>query len=336
MKAILWPYRFKDMDVSWSRQVRWIVTALQKRGWTVIRHGEFLCAGLEELPVYNCYKDRDADLCIYNHADAGELGKNALSAKLNWFFKPTVPDNLHCTLDRLGYGPFSEPTFNKPDLSAVSDVQVEEFFKTQVAGWVENACTKYGEAYRGAKANISQRDYWLVLGQCQGDTVVTRMSFGNHAHKLQQVVGALLQYSDNPVVVKLHPYMDGRAAKDDKYSESVQKTLEKLGGRVFVYRGQSNIHQFIRGARAVLLENSGAGFEAMMHGKPIICWGWPEYHWTSFALRLLPQLPLALKLDWFNRTEQDRYLCWYMDHYCIKDEASTDHRVEELLKCQSP
>lgn len=335
MKAVLWPYRFKDMMQSWGRQVRWVVAALQARGVTVLRHHEVLCPGLEDLQVYNLYKDRDADLVIYNHADAGELDQNCLPAKHNWFLKPTVPDNLQCTLDTLGYGPFSEPTLKRPDFESVTDAEVQAFFDTKVKAWLESKITKWADAYKPQPVKLDFEGYWLVLGQCQGDTVVTRMSFGNHADKLAQVVGALLKYSERPVVVKLHPYMDGREAKDDKFSAAYQARLERMGPRVKVFRGISSIHDFLPGAHAVLLENSGSGFEAMMHHKPIICWGWPEYHWTSYSLRLLPELAMALKLQWFNAGAQDRFLCWYMNHYCFSDETSADRRVEELLKCRS-
>ena len=332
MKAILWPYRFKNMLTDWSRQIRWIVDALQKNNWTVIRHHEFLCTGLEDLPVYNLYKDVDADLTIYNHADLGEITEKCLQSKLNWFMKPTVPDNLQCTLDQFGYGPYSSITFDKPRFDDITDQELIEFFNTKVKAWVASRITKWAGAFKTEKVQVPQRDFILVLGQCDGDTVVTKMSFGSHVRKLEQIVAALVTYSKQPIVVKLHPYMDGRDAKDDKYSAAVQAKLEKIHGRVFVYRGQSSIHQFLPHAKVVMLENSGAGFETMMHGKPIISWGWPEYHWVTYPLRLLPELPKALSLDWFNKEAQDKFLYWYMIKYCFYDAESGLRRVQELLK----
>ena len=332
MKAVLWPYRFKNMHADWSRHLRWVTSALQKFGWTVVRHHELLCTGLEDLSVYNLYKDTDADLTIYNHADLGEIGESCLKSKMNWFLKPTVPDNLQCTLDTLGYGPYSSITFDKPGYLDVTNQELIEFFSTKVKTWVDSRVTKWVDAFKMEKVQIAQRDYVLVLGQCDGDTVVTRMSFGSHVRKLEQLVRALVTYTKSPIVVKLHPYMDGRQPKDDKFSATVQSVLEKINARVFVYRGQTSMHQFLPHAKVVLLENSGAGFEVMMHGKPIISWGWPEYHWVTYALKVLPELSKALDLAWFNKEAQDKFLCWYMLKYCFFDAESGIRRVKELLK----
>ena len=171
-----------------------------------------------------------------------------------------------------------------------------------------------------------------MLGQCDGDEVVTRHDFGSYVTKLEQVVRELARVDpERDIVVKLHPYMDGEFAKDNVFSNSIKQKLSVISPKVRVYTGKSNIHNFIRNARCVLMANSGAGFEALMHHKPIIAWGFPEYHHVCYDLRHLASLMQAIKLDWHDPKKSDQFLCWYMEKYCFYDLPSCERRVKELL-----
>lgn len=332
MRAIIWGYKYDNMQLGWCKQLVWVAKALQANGVDVCRHSKLKCNGLEDTPVWNPNVD-SCDICIYNHADISHLTGDILQVKQNWFFKPTVPDEFHTTIDELGFGPYSSITYKKPDYESMPDAKVDEFFNTQVASWVKNRKTKWGKFFKSTEEIIPYKDYYLVLGQCSGDEVVTRHDFGSYAVKLEQVIRELVRIDIvRDVVVKLHPYMDGEFAKDNKYSTEIKQRLTTISPRVHVYTGKSNVHEFIRNARCVLLANSGAGFEAMMQHKPIISWGYPEYHWTTYDLRHLASLIVALKLDWFDVKKQDKFLCWYMEKYCFFDQASANNRIKELLK----
>ena len=332
MKAIIWGYKYDNMRVGWYLQLGWAVRALQANGVQVFLHKNLKCLGLEKIPIWNPATDK-CDICIYNHTDVSCLVGDILQVKCNWFFKPTVPDEFHTTLDSLGYGPFSTITYEKPNFESVPDATVEQFFNTKVAAWIKNRETKWGKHFQSTEEVVPFKDYYLVLGQCAGDSVVTVHDFGSYVTKLEQVIRELARVDSNrDIVVKLHPYMDGEFAKDNKFSTSVKQTLEKISPRVQVYTGKINVHEFIKNARCVLLANSGAGFEAMMHHKPIISWGYPEYHWTTYDLRHLASLILAVKLDWFDVKKQDKFLYWYMEKYCFYDQETANNRVKELLK----
>ena len=335
MKAILWHYRFDDMKASWRTQIKWIVNALHDEGFEVKKTDRFRCYGLD-IPIYDHKIDRDADLCIYNHTDESYIIGNVLPAKKNWFFKPTVPDTVHTTLDEMGFGPYSPITYNKPPYENVTQVQVNEFFKGRVKTWVENKLNKWGKMMQVEDVEIPYDDYYLILGQCGGDSVVTHYDFGHYFTKLEQVAKELSRVDDRPIIVKLHPYTDGEdkpkgTYKDNKFSLGLKERLEKIKN-VRVYLGKVNIHNFIPKARCVLLANSGAGFEVMMHRKPIISWGFPEYHWVTYDLRHLAELHRAIKLDWFDADAQDKFMYWYMEKYCFFDQATANRRVKELIR----
>jgi hypothetical protein len=250
--------------------------------------------------------------------------------KQNWFFKPTVPDKLHSTLDILGYGPYSSITYKKPDFEDISQEDVDTFFSTQVEGWIKSKTCKWGNKLSKEKV-IKESDYYLVLGQCGGDSVVTQYDFGHYFTKLEQVVKELTRVGNRPVVVKLHPYTDGEGANDTTFSVSIKQKLEAISPKVKVYLGKINIHSFIEKAYCVFLANSGAGFEVMMHHKPMITWGYPEYHWVTYDLRHLADIHMAIRLDWFDKDKQDKFLYWYMEKYCFYNQETSDRRVQEML-----
>lgn len=332
MKAILWNYRFADFKDSWRLQLIWAVNSLIKYGVEVKKHKDLICRGLEHLELYNPLTDNPSDIVLYNHTDNAHIIGNVVKSKVNWFFKPTVPDEWHTTLDELGYGPFSTITYQKPDFENVSDVEVNKFFETKVAEWKNLRKTKYGNYFKATEIDITDKDYFLVLGQCGGDEVVSKFDFGNYFSRLESIVKELVRISDRKIIVKLHPYTDGKDEKNTLYSTELKIRFEKISDKIKVFTGHSNVQNFIKNCYCVLLSNSGAGFEAMMYGKPIIAWGFPEYRWISYDLRHLMDLINAIDLNWFNLQKQRKFLYWYMEKYCFYDQKTTDTRVEELLK----
>lgn len=326
-KLLFWPYRFQDMKEGWREQTLWLANSFKKQGYNILRHKNFICRGLQAR-VYEPERDRNSiHTVVYNHTDKTRLIGNIVPSQQNIFFKPTVPTPRHTTIDPLGYGPFSSITFYEPDYKTVFGE--EEFFETKVQRWIQTRSSKWAK-YQSHEVDIPHDGYYLVLGQCGGDSVVTEYDFGGYWMKLKSIVRELLRVGDREVVVKLHPYTDGKDATDDKFSAQKQRELAALGDQVSVYRGKSDIHSFLRGAHCVLLANSGAGIEAMMHHKPIIAWGHPEYHWTSYDLRHLAELQTALNLRWFNQQLQDKWLYWYCEKYCFYNQETCDYRVAQI------
>ncbi len=331
MKAILWGYKYNNMRQSWTQQMNWLVDALRNNKVEVYKHSNFICKNLKEIKIYNPVTDKDFDICIYNHCDISHIVGDVIKVKRTWFFKPTVPDEFHTTLDTLGYGPYSSITYDKPNFKKVNKIDVDTFFKIKVNNWIKNKDTKWGSYFENKETEIEYKDYFLVLGQYFGDEVVTRHDFGNYFSKLANIVKELSRVTDKLIVVKLHPYMDGEYATHNKLSLSVKEKLEAIDSKVKVFIGKNNIHNFIENSSCVLLANSGSGFEVMMHQKPIITWGYPEYHWVTYDLRHLADLGRAIKLDWFNKEEQNKFLYWYMEKYCFYNQETANRRVKEML-----
>jgi len=327
VKAILWGYSYNDMKKSWSKQMCWLAEALRQNGCEIIKK-DMKCDGLEARE-YDCKKDNPCDIAVYNHIDISNLTGNVVKADHSWFFKPTVPDDVHTTLDPIGYGPFSSVSFDKPDFESVNSAKVKTFYETKVKDWVEKGTTKWGSF--SEKPDIDFIDYWLVLGQCGGDSVNTRHDFGDYFTKLKQVVTELARIDERQIIVKLHPYTDGKDATDTIFSDNLAKQISAISPKVKVYTGKIGIHSLIENCRAVILGNSGAGYEAMMHHKPIIAWGKPEYKWIAYDLQYLADMVRAIKLDWFDADKQDKFLYWHLEKYCYYDQETCNRRVKELL-----
>ena len=332
MKAVLWNYRFENMKETWYRQVLWLVNSLNKQGIDVKKHKGFICRNTENLKLYNHNIDNPCDIVIYNHADMSHLTGNIVNSKVNWFLKPTVPEQGYTTLDTLGYGPYSSITYHRPPYRQETIFDVDKFYNTKVKKWKEDKSTKWGKYFENKETTVDYKDYILVLGQCGGDEVVTRHDFGVYFSKLESVVKELARITNELIIVKLHPYTDGKDATDFRFSKEIAKRLIKYGKNIKVYLGKSNVHNFIENAKCVFLANSGAGFEVMMHDKPIIAWGYPEYHWVAYDLRHLCDIKRALSLEWFNKEHQRKFLYWYLEKYCYYDQNSCDRRVKELYE----
>jgi hypothetical protein len=329
MKAIIWGYKYDNMRETWYQQMNWVSNSLRKEGVDVVMHDKFKCRGLDSLPRYDFKKD-NCDICIYNHTDISHIIGNVIPVKENWFFKPTVPDEFHTTLDKIGYGAYSSVGYIKPDFESLNKEDTDIFFNTKVKNWIDNKATKWGKRFDNGEQEVEYDNYYLVLGQCGGDEVVTRHDFGHYFTKLEQIVRELSRIDNKLIVVKLHPYTDGEFAKDFNFSMALKSKLEMIDQKVKVFIGKSNVHNFIDKAYCILLANSGAGFEVMMHRKPMITWGFPEYHWITYDLRHLADLRRAVKLDWFKSEKQDMFLYWYMEKYCFYNQETCDRRVREL------
>jgi len=75
------------------------------------------------------------------------------------------------------------------------------------------------------------------------------------------------------VVFKLHPDMEFPDVA------AAVRARAASGRHVFLVDG--NIHALIAASEAVVVISSGVGFEALIHGKPVVTLGNPDYRWVT-------------------------------------------------------
>lgn len=87
---------------------------------------------------------------------------------------------------------------------------------------------------------------------------------------VEETLAAILKWATNanvPVAVKGHPINPGSMA-------ACEKLVAESATGIWV---QGNIHDLIEQCQATYIVNSGVGMEAMLHHKPVVCFGRADY-----------------------------------------------------------
>jgi capsule polysaccharide export protein KpsC/LpsZ len=118
-------------------------------------------------------------------------------------------------------------------------------------------------------------------------------------------------HGSNTVVVKGHPVNPGSM-------EPLRRIIAQSEfGYATRYLDNVSIHDCLRGTKLVVMVNSGVGFEAMLHEKPIVIFGNAEY--SSVVSQALPSIESFNKarqqalygkkhyVEWLNKFMQSAY-----------------------------
>lgn len=335
-KILLYPYKYNVILNDWDFRYRWISDALKEKGYEVFIHDDLDI----DLDCDRISKEKSKEIsftaCIFNHCDLAEVKTFPQKRENDFFLKPTTPDSSQTTLDELGYGSYSSITYEKPDHEIIPSDIVDNFFCTKVKSWITQNQSKWGQHHFETRGNLEIENYLLVLGQCGGDSVVNRQDFGGYFEKLKKICKELSLIQNDHIIVKLHPYTNGKGSKrgqfDRDIASSLKIELESYSKKIRVDTGFRSIHDYLPNAKCVILGNSGAGFEAMMYSKPIISFCFPEYHWVTYDLRKTCDLHRAIETkSWFDPDLSDKFLYWYMVEYCFYDKESARRRLDNLL-----
>jgi len=257
-------------------------------------------------------------LNIWNHTDLTKIPhQEAL------IVKPTAPTSKHFVIDDLGYANSSCLAFNEP-----FEVEMREWVDTDhnaIKALIETKANKWDDSaiLKWRKPKNVPRNHTLVIGQMPKDETVEGFGFGGHIRKLDLIVERLVKETDYPIVVKMHPKLQKRDRLIEKW---------RTWG-VDVREGFESIHDILPRTRVAIIDNSTAGIECLMHSVPIISYGWPEYHWVTKKLQVLPQLPRLVKdLSWYQKEYADNFISWYIHEYLCYDVNSTERRLKEILE----
>jgi len=137
-----------------------------------------------------------------------------------------------------------------------------------IALWRGSGLSKYNHA-REYDGPLPDR-YILVVDQCHGDLSVA-MGLGDGPCFAAMLQSALQDWPDHDVLVKVHP--DVRTHRKTGWLRKAALDHPRI--RVIDY-GCHPV-RLIRGASAVYTVTSLIGFEALMHGRAVHCFGMPFY-----------------------------------------------------------
>lgn len=136
--------------------------------------------------------------------------------------------------------------------------------------------------------------------------------------------------TENHVVFKMHPHntmdIDLRMAVDNAASQSR-----------YIHRAEGNIHELIKRSSGLFVINSGVGFEALVHGKPVCTFGTSDYNLCTHNadLRRLDEARnfiYSYREEW-KRTAYKFVYYYHTKHaYDVRFPEDCKQRLTEYLK----
>lgn len=256
----------------------------------------------------------EADFCIYAHKTRREV------PHANLFYKEMHMRGLF-TVDDQGWGADHSRLLTPPDLSAVSTSDAERFCRSMRAEFLTNGRSKFDQpAMNDIPPQV--KPYFFAPLQMPGDDVIMYHS----PITVPQYVALLSQWAEQRgrhVVFKLHP--------GQMPAEVVEEIKKWTASSSNVFLMNENVHSLISGAHAVLVINSGVGFESLIHGKPVVTLGACDYQWVTFRGTVSD---LDAAWEWGNafsdhdRLQGFRFIHYYYHHHAYLTSEATRVRVK--------
>lgn len=258
----------------------------------------------------------EADFHIYAHKTRRDVPYG------NLFYKEMYMRGLF-TVDNQGWGADHSQWHMPPDLSAVSAGDAEGFCRSMRTDFLNTGRSKHDQPpVRTIPSDL--KPYFFAPLQMPGDHVIR-----NHSPiTVIQYISALSQWADlrrRNVVFKLHP---GQPAE-------VEQAARKAGAASpYVFLLNENVHSLISAAHAVIVINSGVGFETLIHGKPVITLGACDYQWTTFRATVFDLDAAWDFADAFSAEQQlqgFRFIHYYYHQHAYLNSEETRTSVKSRL-----
>ncbi len=210
----------------------------------------------------------EADFRIYAHKTRRDVPYG------NLFYKEMYMRGLF-TVDNQGWGADHSQWRTPPDLSSVSASDAEGFCRSMRADFLNTGRSKHDQpAVRIIPPDL--KPYLFAPLQMPGDDVIR-----NHSPiTVIEYISALSQWADlrrRNVVFKLHPGQPAEVEQEARKADAASP---------YVFLLNENVHSLISAAHAIIVINSGVGFESLIHGKPVITLGACDYQWMTFRAKV--------------------------------------------------
>lgn len=147
--------------------------------------------------------------------------------------------------------------------------------------WTRERVSKYN---RARETPPPPQPYVLVVDQTRGDLSI-RWGMAEEQSFQRMLAAALDNHPDCRVLLKIHP--DVAAGRKRGYLDAVAPR----GDRLEIRTDGGHPAALLEGARAVYVVTSQLGFEALLWGRPVYCFGMPFYAGWGLTRDLLPPGP---------------------------------------------
>lgn len=186
-----------------------------------------------------------------------------------YYMQTVFPKYFTCDSD--GWGPGQ--SFIKLTPQNVGKLIPQQDDKRIIDSWFDNFKGEYTTISKFNQPNKTNsfpyKDYLLFTCQIPHDEVIKQ--FGIPVIEALRTTLEYCRETGTQIIVKSHPVNPG------SMKELCELTISEKYKDVATWVDKANIHQLIENCKALVTVNSGTGFEAILHEKPIITYGMSEY-----------------------------------------------------------
>lgn len=224
------------------------------------------------------------------------------------------------TYDTEGYGGFSSK-IDKNEVKKIPVLRAEKDFNFFANKYIKQNLSKYTQP---KISNIDlPKNYVFFATQTANDTVM-KLSYYNPIDLLKSLIYKFSKQKNLSLVIKRHPECN---------NEEVSEILNHTSKYNNIYVIDASIHTLISNAKAVYAINSGVGFEALLHLKPVVLFGKSDYESACFTCKDLDKLQIVPKITAKKKEYIKKFISYYMEerNFLIDDENKIKKVIDKAL-----
>lgn len=245
-------------------------------------------------------------------------------AKNVWRVKESaIP--YYFSFDRKGYSGWAEFANQKQVLSLASrmdEAAVKSIMQSVRSETIERNESKYPQPVE-SDPDLPENCIFFPL-QVLGDTVM-KLCRVDYVAAIRMAADLAREY-EIPLLIKRHPYCE---------SSEIEDLLQELvKSNPYVYRTDASVHQCIAHADVVLCCNSGVGFEALLHGKPVFSLGHSDYAAATDKIESLDDLKRVFRRDiTITEAERECFVAYFLSEYCfdVRDRGQLIKKIRDKV-----
>jgi hypothetical protein len=251
---------------------------------------------------HSCISPQANDVIVYEHKSLPQASDG------HAFYMETYFNGIF-TIDRKGWGPYQASLPDRADLDDIDSAAATSRVRELSRNLLSDGLSKHWQPSPAAVAIPTEAYLFVPLQLSEDDTIRYHARLG--VVEFIDIIAAWARANGVSILFKLHPHDDDalvRAAVDRWVAEGL------------AHRSAANIHSLIQAARAVYTINSGCGFEALIHGKPVVTFGDCDYANVTFHGRkdnLDEAWQHVLGFTECDAAEAYRWIDFYLERHVI-------------------
>lgn len=224
------------------------------------------------------------------------------------------------TYDTEGYSGFSSK-IDKNEVKKIPVLKAKKDFAFFTDKYIKQNLSKYAQP---KLLNVDLPKKYVFFATQTIDDTVMRLSYFNPLGLIESIIDKFSKQKNLSLVIKRHP-------------ECKNKEMSKILNHTSKYNNihiiDASIHTLIKNAQAVYTVNSGVGFEALLHLKPVVLFGRSDYESACFTCKDLDKLELVPKLTTKKVEYIKQFISYFMSerNFLIDDEEKIKQVIDKAL-----